>query len=116
MTATPKNGAIVLRGKSGRSYNLSFYNSDVVGAFCTFNLNGAAVAGSQNFFIVPEDCIIEDVSIATGIADTTSGVIQLNDANTGNVVVFANQVNTLATRVKPMVALSRGAKLTILQQ
>lgn len=112
---TPENGAIVLTGKSGRNYNISMYVSDVIGAFVTMNLNGTAVAGSQNFLIIPEDCVIQDISIATGNTVTTSGIIQQNDANTGNVVVWANQVNTLATRVKPMVPLSRGAKLTILQ-
>ena len=112
---TPESGIIALRGKSGNSYNLSFYSSDVIGSAVTFNLNGIAVAGSQSFYLIPEDCVIEDISITTGQTVSTVGIVQLNDANTGNVIAWANQVSTLATRVKPMIRLPRGAKLTIIQ-
>ena len=112
---TAGNGIISLRGASGKSYNVSFYSSDVVGATVTFNLNGNAGTGSQSFYILPENCILEDVSFTSSNTVTTSWVVQLNDANTGNVISVANQLNTLANRQKPMIPLPAGRKLTMVQ-
>ena len=112
---TPENGVFSFRGKSGKSYNISFYSSDVIGAPVTMNLNGLAGAGSQTFYIIPEDCVLEDVSITTGQTVSTVGVVQVNDANTGNIISWANQVNTLANRQKPMIPLPRGVKFTTIQ-
>ena len=112
---TAGNGVISLRGKSGKSYNVNFYSSDVLAAATTFNLNGLAVAGSQTFYLIPEDCILEDVSFTSSNTVSTVWIVQLNDANTGNVISIANQLNTLAARQKPMIPLPRGAKFTMIQ-
>ena len=61
---TAGNGTIQLQGYSGKTYNLNFYSSDVVGAPTTFNLNGVAGTGSQTFYIVPENCVVTDISFA----------------------------------------------------
>jgi hypothetical protein len=94
---------------------VSFYSSDVVAAALTFNLNGIAVAGSQSFYILPEDCIMEDVSFTSSNTVSVAWVVQINDANTGNVISIANQLNTLAARQKPMIPLPGGRKLTLVQ-
>lgn len=112
---TAGNGVISFRGASGRSYNVSFYSSDVVGAALTFNLNGLAVAGSQSFLLLPENGVIEDISFTSSNTVAVAWVVQLNDANTGNVISIANQLNTLANRQKPMIPLPKGGKLTMIQ-
>jgi hypothetical protein len=112
---TAGNGVLSLRGSSGRSYNVSFYSSDVVGSPTTFNLNGLAVAGSQTFYILPENCALEDVSFTSSNTVSTAWVVQINDSNTGNVISIANQLNTLANRRKPMIPLPAGKKFTLIQ-
>jgi len=112
---TAGNGVISLRGASGKSYNINFYSSDVIGAFVTFNLNGLAVAGSQNFYIIPENCILEDISFTSSNTVSTAWVVQINDSNTGNVVSIANQLNTLANRQKPLIPVPAGKKFALLQ-
>lgn len=112
---TAGNGVLSLRGRSGRSYNVSFYSSDVIGASVTFNLNGAAGAGSQTFYLLPENCMLEDVSFTSTNTVSTAWIVQQNDQNTGNVISIANQLNTLANRQKPMIPLGAGRKLTMIQ-
>jgi hypothetical protein len=115
---TPETGTLIFNTKSdgtGQGFTASFYVSDVVGAFVTWNLNGVAVAGSQNFINVPFDCYLYDVSIATGNTVTVAGIVQLNDQNSGSVISWANQLNTLATRVHPNIPLKAGRKFAILQ-
>ena len=112
---TPENGTISLRGVSGKTYNINFYSSDVIGAAVTYNLNGLAAATSQNFYIIPENCVITDIAVTTGQTVTTNWVLQLNDQNIGVVIAVANQVNTLATRATPNVPLPANRKFTMIQ-
>ena len=112
---TPENGTLSLKGVSGKWYNINFYSSDVIGAPITMNLNGVAGTGSQNFYILPENCFIMDVSVATGQTVTTNWVVQINDQNIGVILNVANSINTLNTRAVPNVPLPANRKLTIIQ-
>ena len=113
---TPETGVITFRGlNTGRTYSLSFYSSDVVGANMTFNSNGIAVAGSQTFWNTPEDVIVDDISIITGMTVTTTGMFMVNDVSTGNIFAIANIINTLAYRNFPHISIARGKKFTIIQ-
>ena len=111
---TPETGIVQIKTRSG-VVNYSIYSSDVIAAPVTWNLNGVAAAGGQSFVIVPDDGIISDVSIATGQTVSTVGIVQLNDQNVGSVFSWANQVNTLATRVSPQIQVRKGMKLAIIQ-
>ena len=112
---TPTNGTVILRGVSGKSYALNFYISDVVGATCTFNLNGVAGANSQSFYILPENCVIKDVSITTGPTVMTNLVLQINDQNIGVVLPIATLLTTLNQRAVPQVPLPGNRKFTMIQ-
>lgn len=112
---TPETGVITFVGKSGRTYTLSFYSSDVVGAYVTFSTSGLAGTGSQTFWNTPETVQIKDISIITGQTVSTIGVLQVNDVATGNVIAWANVVNTLAFRAFPPMVISAGRKFTIVQ-
>ena len=112
---TPENGTITLRGKSGRSYTLSIYSSDVVGAFVTMSTFGTAGTGSTNFWVTPEDVVLEDVSITTGQTVTTGWTVNVNDVPTGNIISVANSINTLANRTKPLIGIRAGRKFTMVQ-
>lgn len=115
MAATPKNGTIILQGVSGREYSLSIYCSDVANAAVTFSTTGSAGTGSQNFYIIPENCVLKDVSLVTGMADTTALVPYINDVPSGALVSIANAINTLAYRAIPKLGFAAGRKLTIIQ-
>lgn len=113
---TPENGMVILRGlRTGREYAYNIYSSDVVGAAVTWSTNGIAGTGSQTFILIPEDCILKDVSIATGQTVSTNWIIQVNDVPTGSIVSIANAINTLQTRSIPNIPIAGGKKLTFVQ-
>lgn len=112
MAATPKTGQISFTGKSGRQYNYNIYDSDVANAFITFATAGAAGTGSVTFITAPEDMVLTDVSVVTGIIDTTSLVLWLDDSPVGTaLLLWANCVNTAPFRAFPRVGISKGRKV-----
>lgn len=115
MAAAPKNGLIILQGRSGKQYSYNFYASDVANAPITWSTIGAAGTGSSNFIIVPEDCMIADMSVATGLTDTANLVPYVNDVPAGVVVADANIVNTIQTRAFPRIGFQGGRKLQFVQ-
>jgi len=114
MAATPKTGTIRFRGRSGRDYAYAIYNPDVAASFNTFATTGAAGSGSVNFITAPEDITLVDVSVVTGIADTTAVVLWLDDGPVpGSVVSWANVVNTSPFRSFPQLSISKGRKVQL---
>jgi len=112
MAAAPKNGVMTFKGRSGKFYSYNFYNSDVANAFVTFSTVGAATSSSTNFIIAPEDMMLVDASVVTGLTDTTNILLWLNDAPVPNTVIAnANIVNTIQARAFPPVAISAGRKV-----
>jgi hypothetical protein len=114
MVATPKTGTLIFRGRSGKAYSYSIYNSDVAAAFVTFATTGAAGTGSVNFITAPEDMVLEDISVVTGIVDTTSLVLWLDDGPVpGTVIQWANVVNTQPFRNFPKFGIKQGRKVQL---
>lgn len=112
--ATPKTGTIQFRGKSGKQYSYSLYNSDVDEAFLTWATTGVAGSGSVEFITAPEDMVLEDISVVTGIADTTAVVLWLDDGPVPNSIIqWANVVNTLAFRNFPRLGVKQGRKVQL---
>lgn len=116
MAATPKSGQMVLVGSGGQRI-LDFYVSDVANAFVRFS-DGVNVAGSSSptEYTFNANGFIADISIATGLVDTTAAQVILNGTPTGNIIRWANFVNTLTARTPPGVRFNKGDRLTILQQ
>ncbi|GAI39619.1 unnamed protein product, partial [marine sediment metagenome] len=72
MVAAPQYGTMVLQGlRTGRIYNVDAYFSDVVDALSNFDGGGGAGATSPTSFTCPENVLLLDFSIVTGMADTT---------------------------------------------
>lgn len=115
MAATPKNFQMTLQGAGGQSVK-DAYVSDVAGALVRFT-DGVNVAGSGSptEYTFNSDGYIADISIATGLVDTTAASIVLNGTPTGNIIRWANFVNTLTNRTRPGVSFKRGDRLTIVQ-
>lgn len=112
---TAGNGSITMRGVSGRSYTINFYSSDTIGAPVTFNTSGLAGATSTNFFITPENLVLNDISFTSSNTVSTNWVVLVNDVPTGNVLPIANFLNTLNNRPNPNIGVSAGRKLTLIQ-
>lgn len=115
MAAAPQNGGMVFRGKSGRKYYISVYWSDVAAAYSRFSLSGAAGASSQDYWVTPEDVVLEDYSVKTGLTDTTVASTEVNGTPIGLVVVQSNHVNTLAFRPQNILAVGGGRQLQFKQ-
>jgi len=112
---TATNGLLTLRGISGKDYSYNIYISDVAAAPVTFSTVGAAAAGSQNFIITPEPCVISDISVTTGPTVIFNLVPYVNDVSSGQIIALANVINTIQNRSFPQVKINGGRKLTILQ-
>lgn len=96
---TPENGTLTFKGVSGRLYTIDAYISDVVAAPFTMNPNGAAVAGSSQYWRCPESVTLVDYSIATGNTVSVGAYFTRDGATIpGSSVRSANQLNTLAFR------------------
>lgn len=113
MAATPKTGHLRFKGlKTGRDYSYNIYNSDVSNAFITWATTGAAGSGSVTFITAPEDMVLVDASVVTGIVDTTSLVLWLDDGPVpATVVLWANCVNSNAVRAFPQLRIPGGHKV-----
>lgn len=112
---TAGNGTVILHGvRSGKDYAYNFYSSDVLAAYCTFSVNGVAVAGSTNFVGAPEDCFVKDISFANSNTVTTNLVFQRNEANAGPVPI-AGVLTTITVRAVPNIQYRAGDKIAILQ-
>lgn len=101
-------GTLVLVGASGRTYTVDTYIPDATGTLLTFNPAGLAASTSPSTFRVPENCVIVDFSIGT--APTAVGaILTVNGAvNNGGTVRWANQLQTLANRMKLKIPITAG--------
>jgi hypothetical protein len=99
MGATAKTGTAIFRGlKSGITYSKGFYNPDVAGSLVRWDVGGAAGAATPDFTQFPEPVVLEDLSVVTGIVDTSQVRVIANQAPTTHLLQWANHVNTLNNR------------------
>jgi len=116
MAAAPKSGSLIFRGaETGRSYSVSVYISDVSGAYVRFNQDGAAGTASPDFYVPPENVVLQDFSVATGLTDTTVLKILVGGVSIGQVLQDANHVNSLPFRPPINVPIGRGREVRIVQ-
>lgn len=98
MVAAPQFGSLIFVGDSGQHYSVDAYFSDVVGGLVRFSAGGAAGAATLDHWTCPEGVRLVDMAILTGMTDTTLWQV-LRDGNaTGDMVRFANHLNTLNSR------------------
>lgn len=80
MGATPRYAAAVFRRQDGSTFVVDTYFSDVNGAVATFDVGAGASATSQQWWTTPEPVTLIDIVLATGMADTHSFGLTLNNA------------------------------------
>lgn len=116
MAATPKTALLEFTGLSGAKYVYSIYNSDVSAAFVKWNRMGTAVSTSVDFITAPEHMQLTDVSSVTGIVDTASLLLFIDDgAVAGKLISWANVVNSIQSRSFPDLKISQGRKIQFQQ-
>lgn len=98
MAAAAQSGTAVFQGRKGNLYFVDFYVSDVVGAQVNFDSGAGAGAASETFWTAPEQVRLVDISIVTGLTDTTNARLTVNGRPLQSVIRWANFLNTLATR------------------
>jgi len=109
-----QNGTFVFVGKSGQTYTVDCYIPDAIATKLTFNPSGLAASTSTDYWKAPEDCVLVDVSgaapTAVGATITLSGALY-----TGKTFRWANQLATLATRMKHKIPIPAGEQVGALQ-
>lgn len=83
---------------SGRTYIKDLYFDDVVGALLNFDGGSGASATSPIDWRPPEPVRIRDISIVTGLTDTTKLQLTRNGVPTGDILRYAIHLTTLAYR------------------
>ena len=117
MAAAPQSGTLSFVGvQTKRTYTIDIYISDVVAANMNFDSGAGASAASDQFWIAPENCILKDFSIKTGLTDTTKLAIVANGVATGNRLRYANFLNTLAFRPVLQIPFRAGSKVGAIQE
>jgi len=109
-----QNGTFVFVGVSGQTYTVDAYIPDATGTQLTFNPSGIAASTSPAYWKAPEQCWLVDIS---GAAPTAVGAtITLTGAlYTGKTFRWANQLATLATRMKHKIPIPAGEQVGALQ-
>ena len=117
MVAAPQSGTLFFKGvQTGRTYAVDIYVSDVVANSINFDSGSGASSGSDSFWIAPENVILNDLSIVTGLTDTTKISINANGVQTGNRLRYANHLNTLNNRPVLGVPFRAGSKIACSQE
>jgi hypothetical protein len=115
MAAAPQSGTLFAQGLTGNNYSVDLYVSDVAGAPVKFDGGAGAGAASPDFYSFPEPVIVTDLSIVTGLTDTTKIRVTANGAPTPNVLRYALHLTTIASRPRLSLKLRAGTRLGAIQ-
>jgi len=117
MAAAPQLATMSFVGvQTKRTYTIDVYCSDVVAANSNFDSGAGASAGSDQFWTAPENIVLKDFSILTGMTDTTKLNVVANNVSTGNRLRYANFLNTLAFRPVLSMPFRAGTKISAIQE
>lgn len=117
MAAAPKYGTMCFKGvQTGRTYMVDTYHSDVLAAPVTWDNGSGATSTSLVYWKAPENVILYDFSVATGLTDTTNFYLTSDGAQVANSRLrVANFVNTLATRPTLSIGFRQGSNIGAIQ-
>jgi hypothetical protein len=118
MAAAPKGGTVLFVGRNSKAtYPRAFYNVDVANTLVRWDNGGgqptSATGGTDSLFF-DEEVDIVDISVVTGVVDTGSLRVVANFQPTGNVLLWANHLNTLATRPTLRIGFKKGTRISLM--
>jgi len=108
-------GSMVFVGaETGTIHVVDIYIPDATATYLTFNGVGLAASTSNAYWAAPENCYLVDIS---GAAPTAVGAVITFDGSPVKNQTFrwANQLATLATRLKHKVFVPAGTQVGALQ-
>lgn len=115
MTAAPQNGFLRFVGKSKKPYNVDLYASDVVNGKVNFDDGAGASSTSETFWVPPEDVVLVDMGIHTGMTDTKMIRITRGGVPLGNTLRFAAQLDTSNARQPLAIGYRKGIHVGAIQ-
>jgi len=117
MAAAPRYGTATFReSSSGRTYSVDIYISDVANALINWDSGNGAGTGSLTYYKMPVDAVLVDVSLASGLTDTTNMAITKDGGQiAGGRLRYANFLNTLAFRPALQLRFPQGAQVGAIQ-
>lgn len=117
MAAAPKYGTMMFRGlASGKSYAVDVYHSDVANALVNWDSGNGAGTGSLTYYKAPEDMVLYDYSVVTGLTDTTNISLTADGSQIPNARLRYTQfVNTIAFRPTLAIGFKRGTNVGAIQ-
>ncbi len=117
MVAAPQFGTMVFIGvRSKRVYNVDCYFSDVVDGLSNWDGGGGASATSPDSFSAPEELILNDFSIVTGMTDTTKIQILRGNQPTGDFLRFTQHLTTAPARSPLRLGFRAGTQIRTIQK
>lgn len=117
MAAAARYGTATFYGlQSKQNQSVDIYISDVANAQVNFDSGNGASSSSLTFWRAPEDCVLVDISLATGLTDTTN-IVATSDGRQleGARYRYANHINTLTTRSSISKGFKRGSSVGFIQ-
>ncbi len=116
MAATPKYGVLIARGiKTGKTYSVDMYFSDVANENVKFDSGAGASSTSPEFKVFPEPVVIEDIAIQDGMQDTTKIRLVVNGTPQPDVFRYSVHLESLNNRPKLNIGIKEGSMLSFLQ-
>lgn len=117
MVAAPQYGTFVFQGlSSGRIYNVDAYFSDVADALSNWDGGAGSGTSSPTSFTAPENLLLIDFSIVTGMTDTTKIQVLRNNQPTGDFLRFTQHLTTSAFRSPIRLGFARGVEVRAIQK
>jgi len=115
MVAAPQLATATFLGGSGMTYSKDVYLSDVVGGLVNWDVGQGAGSATETFWTPPEGVVLRDFSILTGMTDTTRIQCTRDGVPTGDVLRYANYLNTLNSRPQLNIPFGPGQKISFNQ-
>jgi len=116
VTATTGTATFKGMGNMKRTYAVSLYISDVVGARILWNANGVAGATSDNYVQFTEPVILSDVSILTGPTVMTGFRMQSGAVDVPqSAILIATNLTTIQTRNAPNIGFAAQSQIGAVQ-
>jgi hypothetical protein len=113
--AAPQSGTMFFVGQSGTTYAVDMYHSDVVNAMVNWDGGGGSAAASPTFWIAPENVVLRDYSIVTGMTDTTRMRLTVNSKPLPSILRYALHETTLNNRPELNIGFRAGAQVGAIQ-
>jgi hypothetical protein len=112
MAATPRYGTMILVGmRTGKTYIKDIYFPDVLAGQINWDGGAGASATSPTDWTAPEPCILTDMSVVTGMVDTTKLQILRNGIPSGDFLRYSIHETTLALRPRLRIGFNAGTRI-----